>query len=259
MSFSSPIQVQARVIGALILREMHTRFGRDNNGYLWLILEPMILAGAVALFHLFMHSMMPYHIYSTAFWIVSYGPWCMFRSVVLRSETAINSNLTLLYHRSVTILDIHIARGLLDFGSVTTALIILLLGTQALEIGTLPERPIIFLEGMGLLWWFAFGLGLIYSAWAELSSAAERFMAPALYLVLPFSGVFMMLQWFPQGYIETLLWFPIPHIIEIIREGEFSNYDSPYVNTPYVLAWCAGLTFLGLAAVRAIRRRIELT
>ena len=38
---------QRKVIGALLMRELHTRYGRENVGYLWLILEPMMLAGAV--------------------------------------------------------------------------------------------------------------------------------------------------------------------------------------------------------------------
>jgi capsular polysaccharide transport system permease protein len=30
------LDVQRRVIGALIMRELHTRFGRDNIGYAWI-------------------------------------------------------------------------------------------------------------------------------------------------------------------------------------------------------------------------------
>ena len=36
------------VIGALIMRELHTRYGRENIGYLWMVLEPMTLAVAVS-------------------------------------------------------------------------------------------------------------------------------------------------------------------------------------------------------------------
>ena len=45
------LRIQARVIGALMMREVHTRYGRENIGYLWLILEPMFLATAVGLLH----------------------------------------------------------------------------------------------------------------------------------------------------------------------------------------------------------------
>src|SRR5580692_536067 len=42
-------RIQVRVLGALIVRELHTRFGRDNIGFLWFIVEPMLLAVGVAL------------------------------------------------------------------------------------------------------------------------------------------------------------------------------------------------------------------
>ena len=51
-SLWSCFRIQMRVIGALTLREMGTRFGRDNLGYLWLFLEPMMLGGAIGALHL---------------------------------------------------------------------------------------------------------------------------------------------------------------------------------------------------------------
>ena len=42
---------QLRVIGALIIREMHTRFGRRRFGYLWLFFEPLLLGAMVAVIH----------------------------------------------------------------------------------------------------------------------------------------------------------------------------------------------------------------
>src|SRR5687768_17132883 len=34
--------ISRRVIGALLLRELLTRYGRNNIGFLWLFVEPMI-------------------------------------------------------------------------------------------------------------------------------------------------------------------------------------------------------------------------
>lgn len=42
---------QRHVIGALMLRELHTRYGRENIGYLWMIAEPLLLAGTIAAIH----------------------------------------------------------------------------------------------------------------------------------------------------------------------------------------------------------------
>jgi len=36
------LRIQMRVLGALLLREVITRYGRDNLGFLWIFAEPMI-------------------------------------------------------------------------------------------------------------------------------------------------------------------------------------------------------------------------
>jgi ABC-2 type transport system permease protein/capsular polysaccharide transport system permease protein len=43
-------KVQGRILGALLVREVITRYGRHNIGFLWLFVEPMIFTlGVTAL------------------------------------------------------------------------------------------------------------------------------------------------------------------------------------------------------------------
>ena len=42
-------QIQKRVIGALLLREMITRYGRNNLGFLWLFVEPLLITMVITL------------------------------------------------------------------------------------------------------------------------------------------------------------------------------------------------------------------
>src|SRR3546814_7727199 len=41
-SLRQSLQVQLRVLGALLMRETLTRYGRHNIGFLWLFAEPML-------------------------------------------------------------------------------------------------------------------------------------------------------------------------------------------------------------------------
>ena len=50
-SFLRSFAVHMRVIGALVLRELHVRYGRENIGYLWMIGEPMLLASVIGSIH----------------------------------------------------------------------------------------------------------------------------------------------------------------------------------------------------------------
>ena len=42
-TFRQSLAIQKRVIGALLIREIITRYGRNNIGFLWLFVEPLLL------------------------------------------------------------------------------------------------------------------------------------------------------------------------------------------------------------------------
>ncbi len=41
--------IQTRVIKALMIRELSTRFGRENIGFLWMMVEPLLFPALVAI------------------------------------------------------------------------------------------------------------------------------------------------------------------------------------------------------------------
>lgn len=41
--------VQRRVIGALLIREIYSRFGRESLGFVWVVAEPLVFAVPVLL------------------------------------------------------------------------------------------------------------------------------------------------------------------------------------------------------------------
>ena len=42
-SFWESLVIQKRVLGALLMREIITRYGRNNIGFLWLFVEPLLM------------------------------------------------------------------------------------------------------------------------------------------------------------------------------------------------------------------------
>ena len=43
-SFWRGLVIQCRVVGALIIREIYTRFGRESLGFPWIVAEPLVFA-----------------------------------------------------------------------------------------------------------------------------------------------------------------------------------------------------------------------
>ena len=96
------------------MRELGTRFGRDNLGYVWLFLEPALLGGAIGLVHHLSGHALPGGVDVGTFWVIGYIPYYLLRGVLNRGPSAIAANQSLLYHRHVTLLDIMLARNLLE-------------------------------------------------------------------------------------------------------------------------------------------------
>lgn len=258
MTIARGAAVQANVIGALILRELHTRFGRDNIGYLWIFAEPALLAIAVAVLHAGEHLRYFGGLRPVPFALVGYGLFIAFRSILTRAESLLEANRPLLFHRQVTLFDMLAARALLE-GASTLAVLTLLLGVATLlGYSDPPARPEVLLGAVALMLWLSFALSMLVAAAAQRSAVFARLLHPFLYLMLPLSGAFYVLAWLPGGARDLLAPVPLVQIFELARRGLFAAYDARHVDLPWIIAWCLGLTLAGMLALKAVRRHIEL-
>jgi capsular polysaccharide transport system permease protein len=250
------LQMRAAVIGALIMREVHTRYGRANIGYLWVFVEPMLLATAVAAIHTRTHGIGGINMVAVA--ICGYTSFILFRSIVSRSEGVLEGNRPLLYHRQVTLLDMLVARSLLESGSNLLAFGLLISAAIVFGYAQVPARPLAMIGGYLLMAWFSFAVSLIVCPMVHASHVAARLLHPILYLVLPASGAFVLTQWVPGGLRPWYAWFPLTQIEELIRYGQFANYATTWFHVGYLLFVSLALTFVGLLCLRAIRSHIVL-
>ncbi|MFT8245127.1 ABC transporter permease [Roseomonas sp. BN140053] len=256
-SLSESARIQGSVIGALIMRELQTRFGRHNIGFLWLFLEPLVLGTAVAAIHYASGHSMPGGLDPFMFSIIGYVPFFVFRAIFNRAPTAIHANLTLLFHRHVTLLDIMIARNLLESAAVTGVILILLAFTSVIA-GQAPENVSLIMFGMICMILLSHGLSLMLAAAGTVWEGFDRLVHPFTYLMMPLSGAFYALAWFPPEVREALLWIPLVNIHEMIREGQFGSRLVSYYDVSYIIEWILVTNLLGMAALRRVRRNLSM-
>jgi capsular polysaccharide transport system permease protein len=73
------------------------------------------------------------------------------------------------------------------------------------------------------------------------------------------SGLFFTVEDLPEGAQRALLFNPVLHSVELVREGWFSSYESPGASVPYVLYFALAFLSVGLLLERVVRRKIELS
>lgn len=250
--------VQARVIGALLMRELHTRYGRENVGYLWLFLEPMLLASMIALLHLTSHTHFGGDIKPVPLALVGYCNFMTFRSIFNRAEGALEANLPLLHHRTVSIVDVLVSRALLEAAGTWIAFFVLISLTIALGMADLPARPLILLLGMVLMVWLSFALGMVVCAVTHDRHALGRLIHPLSYIMMPLSGAFFPMSSLNERFREVFLAIPLAHVFEILRYGWFQSATLEYVDPIYLGGWILISTLLGLLLLSLARNRIHM-
>lgn len=257
-SFYRDLTLQLDVIGALVLRELHTRFGRNNIGYLWMIGEPLMLATVIG----GLHAFQPGHIGSTmppvAFSLVGYCVFIIFRGIFNRAESILESSLPLMYHRMISVLNLSLARVVVEAAGCVTTFVLLYTIVILLGFAEVPARPLWAIGGVTGMIWLSFAWGLNVTAITFEKPTLQRLVHPISYFMMPLSGAFFAVEWMPVSIQNAADWFPLVNIFEITRYGMFETASDKHLFPAYLIANCAVFTYTGLIGIRRVRNRIHL-
>lgn len=255
-SLARSLAIQLRVIGALLMREVLTRYGRHNIGFLWLFVEPMIFTlGVTALWSAMKNghgSSLPI----VAFALTGYSSVLLWRNMPGRCTNAIQPNLALLHHRHVKVMDVFAARLLLEVAGVSISF--MTLSVLFISIGWIkpPEDVLLVACGWGLLIWFGASLAVTIGALSEKSEIVDKLWHPMSYLLFPLSGAAFLVDWLPPKAQAIVLLLPMVHGTELLRAGYFGSAIRSYYDIGYLTMSCTGLTLMALVFLKEAARNV---
>lgn len=249
-------QLQIRVIGALIIRELHTRYGRENIGFLWLVGEPILFCAGVAIAWTLMRPAHEHGLPVTAIVVTGYVPLTMWRHCIMRGVKAFESNGSLLFHRQVTPLDIVVARVALELAGTLLAGLIVTVGAILLGFMTPPQDYGLLYLGLMFQMLFCLGTALLVAPLTEMSDFFEKAISVLSYLSLPFTGAFSMVDWLSPRFQSIVLWSPSVNNVEMIRGGQFGSIARPHFDTFYDTWSTLLMILIGLSLTLRVRKHI---
>lgn len=253
----SPLGIQFRIVGALMVRDLMVRYGRDNIGFFWVVLEPMLLTAAVLAAWSMIRAPYEHGVALVAIVLTGYMPLTLWRHMTGPFPQFLRRNFDLMFHRNVTPLDLLFSRLALEFAGTTGAFFVVY-GTL-LTLGVVePFHDI----GTALAGWFlmggmATGTALIIAAGSEYSEVVERYIGPIQYLLVPISGAFFMVEWLPKRAQDMIFYVPLTHAYEAFRAGYFGPTVVTHYSFAYAVPWALGLMGLGFVLVVAVQDRIH--
>jgi capsular polysaccharide transport system permease protein len=250
--------IQTRVLHALMMREIITRYGRDNLGVLWLVGEPMIFTiGVATLWSAAGLAHGGTGISIVAFAVTGYSSVLMWRNATTQCGAGIEQNKPLLFHRGVLIIDVFFTRIALEIIGATSSFIVLSFFFIFIGWMPMPDDLLLVLEGWLMLAWFGASLALLVGGGTAFSNLVHRLWHPFAYLLFPMSGAAFMVEWLPKKLQDFVLLLPMVHGVELLRHGFFGSAVRTHYDIGYMATCCLVLSLCGLYVVREASRRVE--
>lgn len=255
-SFLESWHIQRRVIAALLMREILTRYGRHNIGFLWLFIEPMIFTLGVTTLWTVSGMTHGSSLPIVAFALTGYSSVLLWRNMPARCIGSLLPNLSLMYHRNVKLMDIYMSRLVLEAAGATISFTVLT--TLFVAFGWLkpPEDLLQVIGGWIMLAWFGMALAIFLSSLAEQSELVDKLWHPASYLLFPLSGAAFMVDAMPQAAQPYLLMLPMVNGVEFVREGFFGSLIVAHYDMGYMAIFNSILTIIALAQTRKVALRV---
>lgn len=246
---------QLRVVGALVLREARTRFGRSQLGYMWSVIEPVAVVATFTFISMVMGHVPPYGDSLPMFFALGALAYHFYRRVASFCSAALDANSALLGYPVVKQVDTLVARAALEVATCLLATLLLLGGLVLIGGQPIPAYLERMAVAVALLVLLGFGHGTLNAVIGQFIPSwrtVEPMLSRPLFIL---SGVFFVPDRMPPKLTEILAWNPILHGVELMRLGYYPDYRSPMLSVMYLFLWALGLTVVALAAERAVRIR----
>ncbi|WP_226551433.1 ABC transporter permease [Celeribacter naphthalenivorans] len=237
-------------IGALMIREMSSNYGKAPGGYIWAILEPVAGIALMTILFSFVFRSPPLGAHFALFYASGILPFSCYRDISSKIGKSISFSTKLLSYPAVTLTDAILARLFLNV--LTQCLVaILVLGGIFLfsDVQTVVNFRWIFLAFLSV---FAISLGIgvmntwlfnRFPVWEQIWNIFNR----PMFLL---SSVFYLFESAPEPF-RSFLWFnPLVHSVGLMRRGLYSTYEGSFVSLTYVFGVSLVLTAFGLAMLK---------
>jgi capsular polysaccharide transport system permease protein len=236
---------------------MMMRYGRNNIGFLWVVLEPMILTIGVMTLWSLIKAPFEHGVQVIAIVLTGYMPLTLWRHTTNNGVNLIRGSISALYHRHLTLLDVIAARMVTEFLGTSIAFLIVYVCLLALGFVDSIQDPGPLIIGWTLLGVMGSATALVIAALTEYYEASERLIQPFQYLLIPLSGTFFMVEWLPASAQELIWYNPLVHCYELFRSGFFGSRVTVHYDVWYPAAWTVFLFYLGLQVLDAARERVH--
>ncbi|PPJ45245.1 sugar ABC transporter [Rhizobium sp. KAs_5_22] len=235
-----------RIVSALLIREMSTRFGNKPGGYIWALLDPAAHVLLLTVIFQAIAHVPPLGDNFSLFFATGYLGFQFYHATAGYLNDALKANRALLGYPNVAPIDTLVARFFLQIAT-NIFVAALVLAAITLELRSpliLNWGPI--LEAVMLASLLAFGVSLSNTVLFLRYPLYEKIFHIVNKPLFLLSGVVFLPDALPHPFREFILYNPIVHIIMLFREGFYPQYRATVLNMDYLYGFALTALMCGM-------------
>jgi capsular polysaccharide transport system permease protein len=250
------LKARGNVIGALILRDMRTRFGRSHLGYLLAVAWPashlLVMVGAAA----YIRHLAPMGGDPAIFSATGILPYILCLYPARMMGQAMETNRQLLSFPAVKTLDIITSRAIVEFMTAAIVVILAFFVAAAIGIDIVPIDSASLIGGIFATIYFALTVGLLNNVMLSLSRMWMLVFILILLSMYFTSGALFTASALPQDLRDVLWYNPLFQSVEWLRSSYYEGYGDETLSRSYFLGVSTTLLLIGLTGERFLRGKL---
>ncbi len=245
-----------RAIGALILREMATTYGRTAGGYIWAVVEPVAAVALLAVAFSMAFNSPPLGRDFVLFYATGYLPFMLYSDLAQKLGVALRYSRPLLAYPAVTWMDAILARFILNTVTHLVVIALVLAGIYIRAGRMVPVDMIPLVQGLALAATLGLSIGSLNAFLFEMFPVWERLWSILNRPLFIVSGVLFLPELVPMPVAGWLWLNPLVHVVAFVRAGIYPTYDAGFADAGYVLAVAGVCLVLALIFLRRHARAL---
>jgi capsular polysaccharide transport system permease protein len=244
---------QRRVLFALMLRNIRTRFFGHGLGYLVAIAWPLThILVVLAMFTLF-GRVAPYGDSVVLFIATGAVTFMTFSYLSRFMMLSVLMTRPLLAFPEVKILDVLVASALLETLAACCVTIVMIVLAWFAGVDVMPKDIVQAAYAFGTALLLGLGFGLLNGVIALAVPIWGTIYALAIIIMWATSSVVFVPDALPEGFRNALAYNPVLQTIEWMRSAYYEGYGDLVLDRGYAIGVGVGAVFLGLLLERAMR------
>ncbi|MEO0370028.1 MAG: capsular biosynthesis protein [Pseudomonadota bacterium] len=255
-TFAQAIVEQRNIMGAVILRDLRTRFFNHGLGFLIVPMFPFVHLFALLLLNNLVGARFEYGEDINIFLASGLIPTLTFMYVSRYMSMSLVMNRPMLAYPIVGMLEIVMGRAILEVMSAIWMAAAVFAVLFALGSNPMPAYPVQAFQAFLIAILLGISIGLVVSLITMITDAFATVWALSLIVFYISSGSFYVVAFLPEPVVAILEWNPVLHATEWMRTAYYPGYPDQVLDKGYVMAVALGMLVLGLLGERVMRRRL---